>query len=333
LLGNQLYIGKLVYGAMYQIKNPANGKRNNRKSREAPIEVDVPHMRIIPQDLWDRVQETRRARKTAKHQQGPRVYRSGGRDRMLVGILRCAVCNGRMMVGQANMDGSPRVVCSYAARRVNCTHTKSYCLKTVERTVFEGIKLKLTDRKALIEMTRAYHDQYVERQKDVRHERDAAQQQLNRVTVQIDRIVTAISESDNPVKVLVDKLNALEIERASLTEKVRLIEAEGNVVSLHPAAIDKFSVLMEKLHKALTSDIDDITYAPFRAAFYNVFERIVVHPTPKRTPPEVTPYCRLSAILGFEMFPKMRSTAELLAEQRVCASKISAPTGSCRAQG
>ena len=43
--------------------------------------------------------------------------------------------------------------------------------------------------------------------------------ELNRVTVQINRIVTAISDSDAPVKVLVEKLNKLETERASLTER------------------------------------------------------------------------------------------------------------------
>lgn len=327
LLGNNLYIGKLIWNAHYQIKNPETGKRNNRRSTEPPIEVDVPHLRIIEQDLWDRAQAMREARRTAKVQ-GPRVYRFAEKSRMLVGLLRCATCSGRMMIGQSNMDGSPRVVCSAAARRINCNHTKSYCLKTVEQTVFEGIKHKLTNRNALIEMTRSYHDRYVERQKETRGELNAAQKQLNRVTVAIDRAVTAITDSDEPIKGLVDKIKALEIERAGLAEKVRLIEAEGNVVSLHPAAIDQFSAAMNELHKALTSDIDDLAYAPFRAAFYNVFERIVVHPTPKRTLPEVTPYARLSAIMGFEMFPKMRSTAEMLAEQGLAANGIVSPVGS-----
>jgi site-specific DNA recombinase len=332
MLGNKLYIGKLVYGATYQIKKPGSNRRINRKSKEAPIEVDVPHLRIIPQDLWDRVQAMRLARRRGKTGEAPRLYRSGGKDRVLVGILRCSECNGRMMVGQSNADGSPRVVCSFGARRIECKHTKSYCLKRLESIVFDGIKHKLTNRKALIEMTRAYHDRYVERQKSIRDDRDVVQQQLNRVTVQMDRIVTAIGLSDDPVEALVERLNKLKVEQAGLKERVRLIEAEGNIVSLHPVAIDSFAASMEALHKGLTSDADDLEYAPFRHALYNIFERIVVHPSPKRVLPEVTPYVRLSAILGFEMFPKMSSNEELLAAQGVCASKISAPTGSCRYQ-
>jgi hypothetical protein len=84
---------------------------------------------------------------------------------------------------------------------------------------------------------------------------------------------------------------------------------------------------MEEMHTALTSDIDDAEYAPFREAFYSVFERIVIHPTAKRTPPMVTPYARVSAILGFEMFPTMRSTEQMLAEQGVSASKTEGGTG------
>ena len=45
----------------------------------------------------------------------------------------------------------------------------------------------------------------------------------------------------------------LEVERASLTEKVRLIEADGNTVTLHPAAIDKFGAAMEEMHAALSN--------------------------------------------------------------------------------
>ena len=56
---------------------------------------------------------------------------------------------------------------------------------------------------------------------------------LNRLTVQIDRYITAIGESDQPVQPMMERLNKLEAERATLAEKVRLIASEGNVVTLH----------------------------------------------------------------------------------------------------
>ena len=55
---------------------------------------------------------------------------------------------------------------------------------------------------------------------------------------------------------------------------------------------------MMELHTALTSDIDSAQLALFRAAFQNVFERVVVHPTGRRKPYEVTPYARFAAIMA-----------------------------------
>jgi site-specific DNA recombinase len=328
MLRNERYIGKISWNTNTSVKDPETGRRLYRAGAvDDRIVVDAPHLRIIPQELWDRVEQLRIARSKAQGWHGPRQHKYVKKDDLLLGLLTCGKCGGSMFIGQNNPDGSPRMVCSFGYRREGCDHRSSYCLKTLQNTILDGIKVKLTNRKALLELTRAYHERWAERQQTVRADCDKAKMELNRVTLQINRIVTAISDSDAPVKVLVEKLNKLETEHASLTEKARLIEAEGNVVTLHPAAIDKFANSMEEIHAALTGDLDVQQLAPFRAAFRNVFERIVVHPTAKRKPYEVTPYARLSAIMGLELFPKMRSTKELLAEQGVAYNKIS--QGSC----
>jgi len=56
---------------------------------------------------------------------------------------------------------------------------------------------------------------------------------------------------------------------------------------------------------------------PFRAAFRNLFER-----TGKRMPYEVTPFARLSAILGVDLLTKGRTAEEMLEEQGVSARLI-----------
>jgi hypothetical protein len=55
--------------------------------------------------------------------------------------------------------------------------------------------------------------------------------------------------------------------------------------------------------------------APFRVAFGNVFDTVVVHQTGKRKPVEVTPYARISAIMGKDIMPKMRTAKKVLEEQ------------------
>ena len=318
MLRNQIYIGKLVWNEKASIKNPDTGRRIYRATAIADrITVDVPHLRIIPQELWDLTQTTLAARRRGSGQSGgfgPRRFLVST-DQLLAGLLTCGACGGAMIAGQTNPDGSPRMVCTYGHRRLNCTHYRSYSLKTLQTTVLDGVKRNLTDREALLRMTKDYHSRWAEKQKADKGQRETTQALLTRVSVQMDRIVTAISDTDEPVEALVAKLKTLRLEQASLKEKLRLIEAEGNVVTLHPAAIERFAADMERMHVALSGDMSGEQAAHFRAGFRNVFERIVVHPTARCQPYEVSVYARLAAIMGFEMFPKMRSVDEMLAEQ------------------
>lgn len=327
MLRNQIYIGTIIRNVTSSVKDPETGRRLFRR---APVDdriiVDAPQLRIIPQELWDRVQHLLTARSKAKGWHGPRQHKFVNKDQLLLGLLTCGKCGGSMSIGQNNPDGSPRMQCSYANRGENCDHRRSYCLKTLQATILDGIKHKLTNRKALLELTRAYHERWAERQQSVRSDLAKAKGELNRTEVLLDRTVTAIGLSSAPPKVLVERMDALEITRASLAQKVDLIEREGNVITLHPAAIDKFANAMEEIHAALTSDLNIQQLAPFRAAFRNVFERIVVHPTAKRKSYEVTPHARLAAMMGLELFPKMRSTKEMLAEQGVAYKILE---GSC----
>jgi site-specific DNA recombinase len=189
------------------------------------------------------------------------------------------------------------------------------------------MEAKLANAKALMAYTKVYHARWTERQKEVSGERDEAQRDLDRVTVQIDRYVTAIGETDEAAKGLVDKIKALELEHVALEGRLQLIDAENcgavSVVSLHPVALDKLRESIETIHAALSGGSTGEEAAPFRAAFKNVFERIVVHETGGKKPHEVTPYARLSAILGTDLFPKARTAQEMLAEQGVNVSLIS----------
>ncbi len=87
-------------------------------------------------------------------------------------------------------------------------------------------------------------------------------------------------------------------------------------MTLHPAMIQNFRKSIESMHAVLTdTKLTEDEVAPFRVAFGNVFDRIVVHPTGKRRPVEVTPYARISAIMGVDIVPKMRTAKEVLEEQ------------------
>src|SRR5262249_39720789 len=80
--------------------------------------------------------------------------------------------------------------------------------------------------------------------------------------------------------------------------------------------IKQFCANIGEIHAALTNDrLSSEAAAPFRAAFRNIFDRIIVHPTLPRKHYEATPHFRMAAILGVDLNPRGRSVEEMLQEQ------------------
>jgi site-specific DNA recombinase len=320
LIGNRLFAGELVWNAFRKVRNPETGKMSQRVNPESEhIVVQVPHLRIIDQPLWETCQKLRRERAVAKFGPTGKVVRRNfvpHSDHLLAGLIRCGACGGHMRIHSGTRPGrSKRIACANAHARGTCTHKKGYDLDTITTGVIDGIRDRLLDPKLVAEAMKALHAQFEERNRKDSGDATAASKQLNRVQVQIDRLVDAISNSNAPVKALTVKLDALESERVSLAERLRLLEAESNVVRLHPAAIKTYCANMERLHGALSTGAE-IT-AENRTAFRMVFDRIVVHPTGKCMPYEFTPYARIASVLGMNMAPDKRPATQILAEQGV----------------
>ncbi len=58
LLRNQTYIGRLVWSRQYNVKDPMTGLTIRRYSEPGAVVVqEVPHLRIVDQNLWDQVEK------------------------------------------------------------------------------------------------------------------------------------------------------------------------------------------------------------------------------------------------------------------------------------
>ena len=71
ILNNELYIGRLVWNRQQFIKDPNTGRRQARLNPEIKwIIEEVPHLRIIDDDLWNSVKERQRGLAVSSHDQG-----------------------------------------------------------------------------------------------------------------------------------------------------------------------------------------------------------------------------------------------------------------------
>jgi DNA invertase Pin-like site-specific DNA recombinase len=146
MLGNQLYIGKLVWNANRTTLHPETRKRTQQRGRPDDLIVaDVPHLRIVPQSLWDQVHILCDDRATKfGHRKGAR--RSGmHKEHLLSGMLCCAACGGYMRTYQTTPKGGARVACAAAMQKGTCTHRKSYYLTGLQVAILDGMKQHLTN--------------------------------------------------------------------------------------------------------------------------------------------------------------------------------------------
>ena len=312
ILGNRLYIGELIWNQNRTVKNPDTGSETKRARPKAEhITAAVPHLRIIDQELWDKAQAVRTSRSAACRGRRPVLARS---THLLSGLLRCGVCNEHITNSKVS-NGRTYVMCSAALQRSACSHRKHYMLAKVQRVVIDGMRERLTDPERIKRAARTFHAEYAEQEKKISSERAAVEKQRNRATIQIDRLVTAISDTDQPLPALMEQLKAKETERAGLEERLRLLGASSNVISMHPNVLEDYQANVERLHEELSHNPAG---AENRVAFRNMIDTVVVHPVGYREPYEVSVYGRLSAIMGRAvLFPTARSNKEILAAEGV----------------
>lgn len=94
VLHQDLYRGLLVYGVQQLVRNPDTGKREARRTPAAGRTVhDMPHLRIVDDDLWAAAHAQYRARPTLQPECSLR-----GSALPLTPLLRCGRCGGPMRV-------------------------------------------------------------------------------------------------------------------------------------------------------------------------------------------------------------------------------------------
>jgi site-specific DNA recombinase len=324
MISNPIYSGRLVWNSSRTALNPDTGRKVKVTApADDKMEMDVPHLRIIDEKTWTAAQELRQGRSFAKFGRKGWVARRPvvpRNERLLAGLLRCGVCGGQMRIAQKSRDGSSRVACASAHGHSACQHRKSYDLAVLESAVLDQMREHLTDPRMITEAARGFHDQWAEDNKRKRAEQSDVQRQIRNLQVKIDRIVDAIENSDLPVKGLVEKMNRYELERVGLAERLRLMEAESNVIDIHPRALAVYAENIEKLHKAFAQGEQT---AANRTAFRNVVDSVVIHQTPKRARYEFSVYGRLGALLGVDLFPTLRTASQMIEEQSsACSDRL-----------
>jgi site-specific DNA recombinase len=168
ILNNELYIGLRVWNKLKYIKDPDTGRRVSRLNDPAQwIVKEVPELRIIDQELWDRV----KARQAAMRCDTRPDARARPCDRrrpryLLSGLIVCGSCGGRYTKISANLFG-----CAAARNKgaAVCKNLRNVRRDRLEETVLDALRANLMDP----ELFREFCAEYVREINRVRGDENA----------------------------------------------------------------------------------------------------------------------------------------------------------------
>lgn len=307
ILHNELYIGRLTYARQTFRKDPDTGKRvPTLNDRGAWISHEVPELRIVAQDVWDRVQALKQTygRQSTGNRRRPR--------HLLSGLLRCGCCDASMIVVT-----KARIGCAgYRESRI-CHNGRTIELARVEERVLDAVKAELLRPEAVAEFMTTYRAAWEEDAGDLRRARSRLERAIADTDARIARIVAAIAEGTNG-KAMRGHLAVLEEKAAELAAE-RARSADPSVIALHPHLPDLYRRQVDNLAACLN---DPQQRAEATALLAQIVERIDLHPSEIDTGYEIEVFGRLACL----MEPNGRRSAAV----RNRTSAVVAPEGSMR---
>ncbi|MES9957107.1 MAG: recombinase family protein [Sedimenticola sp.] len=256
ILNNELYIGRQVWNRSRWVERP-DGKKERRERPESEwIISEVPELRIVPQDLWERVKarqsKTREQSKKLREALHKNARTGAGPKYLFSGLLKCGECGSNYVVISQYQYG--------CASHTNggkhaCPNTRRVSRKLVEARLLEGIKRDLFTEEAFKEFRRETSRLLAERKRTQQPNTKELELRLAETEREIENIMAAIKAG------IITDTTKTELEKAE-QEKKRLqdalsvdLTALDTLPDLLPQAMERYERLVRDLEKTTQKQV------------------------------------------------------------------------------
>jgi DNA invertase Pin-like site-specific DNA recombinase len=247
ILRNQLYIGRLIWNRQRFVKDPATGKRLARPNpREDWVIHDVPELRIVDDELWQKVQarlDTIRDSDAVRKARKTRFWERRRAKHLLTGLVACGECDSRFA-----SVGRDYLACSGARGRGTCSNTRSIKRAVLEDVILDGLKDRLMHPDLVKEFISAFHAEINQYRQQLDVERKAKERDLVQVARRLDGLIEAIADGLRTPG-LKAKLEDLERRKAELEQE--LAKPHVSAPRLHPNLAELYSQKVAALQETL----------------------------------------------------------------------------------
>src|ERR1700733_10375136 len=156
MLRRDIYRGRVVWNKRKYKKRPGTNKRVSVPRPESQwVVIERPELRIVPQELWDRVQANLKA--TADRFPGMKPglqNRSTSVPYLFSGTLKCGECGANLSIltGRGKNNNAAAYGCPHHANRGVCSNNLYQRRDALETQLLEGLRDRLLNNSAIEEI-------------------------------------------------------------------------------------------------------------------------------------------------------------------------------------
>jgi site-specific DNA recombinase len=209
ILHNERYIGKVVWSRGNKVRDPKTGRRVFRtREGSKPIEgAPAPHLRIISDELWKRVQDRIELVKGVFGDQGRKGgllrARAASSPYLFSGLLKCGLCGANIVIvsGRGRNHGTAHYGCPMYALRGTCKNSLRVGHVALERELLSKIQGEVL-RDEVVTYTLAKFEEELEKALgQIGGEMDQMQQRKQKLESEVSRLAHSIAEGFDSVTV------------------------------------------------------------------------------------------------------------------------------------
>ncbi|MGO4684612.1 recombinase family protein [Hyphomicrobium sp. 2TAF46] len=266
---NDLYRGAIVWNRQSFAKDPDTGKRVSRANPQSDWQTcEAPHLRIVPDDLWNAAQANKAARG------GPHPYTKRKTRYLLSGLIKCGCCGAGMTVHDTR-NGRVRLRCARMYEAGACDNRRAYDMRVIEKLVIDALRFEFSKPEAMADFIKGYNANLKRRTADSSSRRAMIERQLAEAKASIARWLKLYADGHATDADMTEHIPAMREEVAKLEAKLATIEQPPTFIDLNPPAIAAYQAMLEHLPSIIVSgDADSGPAKPLR----KLINTIVVKP-------------------------------------------------------
>ena len=257
MLRRDMYVGRVIWNRSKFIKSPGTNKRVRRpRPRSEWRIIDRPELRIVGDELWERVQAhiTWTKKIYGQQERDGLLNRTASSQYLFSGIVKCAVCGGNLVITSGrSRRGHRRYGCSQHFYRGACKNGLQIRKDWLEQKLLSGLQEAVLRPEAVKYAVEEFGRQLESASQNASREIQRARDDKHKVQDELNRLVAAVATGGHSI-VLLEAIKQREKQVQEIDE--RLQPLDSGIRQLRPAEVSDFVVnRLSVLRQLLDSDV------------------------------------------------------------------------------